>query len=801
MKEIELRLALVFYGGVSLAIYMHGVSREVLNLVRASARRDERGLLNDTAGSTARAVSGPEQAWGALLGHLGRNVNVRVVTDVIAGASAGGVNGIMLARALAHDLPLEGHRDLWLKYADVTELARPQAGISRYLKSSLSPVLDRLISARLKKGIQEPETQEKLRILMQSRWFQPPFSGSRYIGWMLDACEEMDKAYCDGASLIPVGQSLDLFVTLTDYAGQIRRIRTDDPAFVEEWDHRRVLKFRTRHRTPKVLQSQLAPDNVPELVFSARATSSFPGAFPPASVGEMDRVLAGRKEGWPKRDLFLNNAMGLSGDGAKRRYFVDGSVVMNKPLAPVIEQIRSRPAAREVARRLVYVDPVPKAAPDEDPNASSQMPGFFKVILASLAHIPRNEPVGDDLKEIEGHNRRGRWLAQTIVAADPVVERTVRKILPGWGKVRADRLTRYRTQANAAAHEQAGYAYLTYQALKLHAVSDRLETLMSGFLGQSAETATPDWLVQELGHLVEREANSGEAASARGSAMPANFLIAHDVDYRIRRLRFAIRRLNSFYDREDVRSVAGLTEHLDHLKRLLYEEIDRMLGAWELETFTSGISSTGDSGGSGDSIAELLRQAQKMPEAAGDARRDKVREVLKRVETVQALRENDRRVDLLFAETAAGLLPTSLWRELLRAYIGFAFYDLTIFPVLQSNDFSEVSEILVDRISPRDCQTFNDEEVQLKGASLNSFGAFFNREWREHDYLWGRLNAAERLVKIVVSAAGQPSVSEDPVLAQHLENLFLAILEEEEPVLSADPLLTARIRQGLKIGS
>ena len=36
MKEKELRFALVCFGGVSLAIYMHGITKEILKLVRAS---------------------------------------------------------------------------------------------------------------------------------------------------------------------------------------------------------------------------------------------------------------------------------------------------------------------------------------------------------------------------------------------------------------------------------------------------------------------------------------------------------------------------------------------------------------------------------------------------------------------------------------------------------------------------------------------------------------------------------------------------------------------------------------------
>ena len=36
-REKELRMALVCYGGISLAVYMHGITKEILKLVRASA--------------------------------------------------------------------------------------------------------------------------------------------------------------------------------------------------------------------------------------------------------------------------------------------------------------------------------------------------------------------------------------------------------------------------------------------------------------------------------------------------------------------------------------------------------------------------------------------------------------------------------------------------------------------------------------------------------------------------------------------------------------------------------------------
>jgi hypothetical protein len=113
LREKELRIALVCSGGVSLAVYMHGVTKEILKLVRASS------ALHGIADRTARAKASfldraerddkeydTESVYFDLLRDIGRVVELRVVVDVIAGASAGGINGTMLARALCHDLPM-----------------------------------------------------------------------------------------------------------------------------------------------------------------------------------------------------------------------------------------------------------------------------------------------------------------------------------------------------------------------------------------------------------------------------------------------------------------------------------------------------------------------------------------------------------------------------------------------------------------------------------------------------------------------------------------------------------------------
>ncbi|HSV79385.1 MAG TPA: patatin-like phospholipase family protein, partial [Ramlibacter sp.] len=142
MKEKELRLAVVLFGGVSLAVYEHGINREILNLVRASRIfHADAGSAN--GGDSAGRVHGhypdePPASTGdvylAFLEALGRQLSLRVIVDIVAGASAGGINGIALATALAHDLSLAPITRLWLVEADMANLVVPETKVRRWGK-------------------------------------------------------------------------------------------------------------------------------------------------------------------------------------------------------------------------------------------------------------------------------------------------------------------------------------------------------------------------------------------------------------------------------------------------------------------------------------------------------------------------------------------------------------------------------------------------------------------------------------------------------------------------------------------
>src|SRR4051812_22206994 len=106
----EVRLALVLNGGVSLAVWIGGVTREI------DAARRAFGL-----------ASTDEQDTASLYGEILTALDQRVLVDVIGGASAGGINGVMLGAAIVNGKPLADLRETWITLGDFRTLLRPPA--------------------------------------------------------------------------------------------------------------------------------------------------------------------------------------------------------------------------------------------------------------------------------------------------------------------------------------------------------------------------------------------------------------------------------------------------------------------------------------------------------------------------------------------------------------------------------------------------------------------------------------------------------------------------------------------------
>ncbi len=137
-------------------------------------------------------------------------------------------------------------------------------------------------------------------------------------------------------------------------------------------------------------------------------------------------------------------------------------------------------------------------------------------------------------------------------------------------------------------------------------------------------------------------------------------------------------------------------------------------------------------------------------------------------------------------------------RSVLLRFLGFPFWDTLAYPVTRLSQAGELREIEVVRVSPLDSTSLGaaTEEgastpQKLMGVKFAHFGAFFSLEARQNDYLWGRLDGAERLIGLLLDAPPSPA---------DVYPAFAAVLAEEEsgdaPLSQVAPLL-ARIRAAL----
>jgi len=820
LRQKELRLALICFGGVSLAVYMHGISKEILKLIRASsalhAIADRRARASAAFFDTADPKDpeyDTEPVYFELLREIGRKVELRVIVDIIAGASAGGINGTMLARALCHDLPMGALRDLWLDNADVVELLDPQARARWWNKWFVAPFVWSLAATGLLEPIKDPEARRKLSLFIRSRWFKPPLDGLRMADLMYDAIAAMGAPKHARASLLPSGQYLELFVTLTDYYGYQQLIQIHDPPLIHEREHRHTLRFVYRRWPTGDAESDFDFAHAPALAFAARATSSFPGAFPAAQVVEIDRILERRGVAWPGREAFLaeqfDRYVQANIDPATAA-FIDGSVLNNKPFREAILAIRGRPAYRQVDRRIVYIEPDPAhpAAP-----VSRSRPGFFAMLKGALSDIPRNEPIADELNWISGLNDQVRRRKAIIEAARPQITALVVGVVdaPLDGRFTVDQMRVWRETMTVRAAQDAGFAYEGYVRLKLASARAFISQLIANLRGVPAESP----LSRAIAEIVDAWCmNSGvtyhkdhlEALSAESLRSPAGpagwikFLLAFDVDFRKRRLQFLIQGQNRLYQMLDEPAFQGLDPTVvDRLKRDFYLCLDALRRREAGDFFSASARDMAQALFATPPTAaqsgQLASHARSFAEHNGDA----IGALIDRLAAEIDLDAGTQDIDRLLSRMDPAQWQPAARREVLVNFLGFAFWDILTFSVTNWRDLGEFDEVRVDRISPTDVRLLREfgTAESLKGTGFAHFAAFFSRAYRENDYLLGRLHGVDRLIDIVCDAAGMDDASAPTDVVALKKRAFTLILDAEEKHLPQSVELIATLRRSI----
>ena len=797
MKEKELRLALVCYGGVSLVLYMHGVIKEILKLARASKTYHSSANPRRRQAGTFASLNGPdgrerdtEEAYLTLLKRIGDKLDLRVIVDSVAGASAGGISGIILARALAHDLSIDHLRNMWFEEADVLRLLAPKQRAHPWNKWLLYPILWLLFRLRILGLVTDREIRRKLSTFFRSRWFEPPFDGDRFLSLLLDGMGAMQRTDVRSSSLLPPGHELDLSVTVTDMFGYPRRLHINTPTAIHEREQGLLWSFKYCNWSDGSAVSDLDDDNLPGLALAARATSSFPGVFPPTQLRDVDHLLEQRNLSWPDRAKFMKDNFreyARAGLDPAKTSFLDGSIVNDKPFSAAIKAIRERAAFREVDRRIVYIDPDPERPP---PPPDGRAPGFLQTLKAALSDIPSHEPVYGELARIAGFNASIREMKSVLEAARPQIDQLVSDVIGNAG-ARTDgarTVRRWREAANALAAKQAHYAYQVYARLKAGSVLEHLVGLASELAELDRDSPRRAVLASAI-HAwgVRRKVTppygalpmAGSVESGSHPAPWIDFLLHFDIDFRRRRLSFLVRGLNLLYARLGEPALRSLEPgQIDNLKEQFQRPLTRLRKLRSGEFAYPGIR------------ARLIALAAALDESANGQTTtfdhmtlaDRIDDIMSQLADELNLKTIDSELDGIAGSLLAKSVPQAFRHEVTLHYVGFAFWDVLTFPLPEWRDLGEHDEIRVDRISPMDASSLRVRapNATLKGAELRHFAGFLSRSMRESDYLWGRLDGAERLIDIISDAA-RSDISLDQAEIKMIKNAaFLSILDNEE---------------------
>lgn len=814
MKEKELRLALVYYGGVSLAIYQHGVNVEILNLIRASrayhaARSFGTRQQASHISSRERHQLSTESVYFDLLKQIGQSLELRIVADVISGSSAGGINGIVLARAIVHDLDISPLTAMWFKEADILKMLAPEARGSRWSKWYVVPFMKILFARLEREGVLPTEADSEFRrhlaTFVRSRWFKPPFDGPHFSALLLDGLLAMERNAQPASTMLPPEIRFDLMITVTDYHGAEMPIFMHDPPVVREREHRQMLRFHAVRSSFGIVRSDFSQENVPSLAFAGRASASYPGAFPPAQVREMDDLLATRSMGWPGKEAFLEAnfahylQIGLKPEGV---VLLDGSILNNKPLGAAIDAIRMHTAYREVDRRLVYIDPHPDR-PNLAPNLG--MPGFFATLRGALSDLPRHDPIYEELEEINRFNEQVRRLKALARISQPHVQALIEQATGGGlagtftlEQVRHWRLTSTNLLASSA---------LVYNAWMRSLVLEGADVI-AGLVARICEVEPLSQHYQWISAVIEAwcelqgmfpsDYKISETVN-RDAELPvfAQFIVDFGIRYKIRRMSYVIQQINTLYqlNSEEIGTPIDF-EAVDNLKREVNDCL-RSLYIVEDPAFLLKLPAV--------ELRQVFRGGahEPHPGASHYARQHhaEISRLIGQIGKTCGLVGRNEKLDEVLSSPLVNALPPKLRRIVLSGYLGWPYWDVVVLPTmnalgLESNAFEEV---LVDRISPQDATSICAETDcgALRGVSAIGFGGFLSRTARENDYLWGRIHAIDRLIDIVASTVDPTLVDPLPDFAAFKKQAFQAMLAEEADQLAAIPEVLAAVRAAI----
>ena len=179
--------------------------------------------------------------------------------------------------------------------------------------------------------------------------------------------------------------------------------------------------------------------------------------------------------------------------------------------------------------------------------------------------------------------RRHRF-KQIIAAARPRISTLIRNIIDhdsgdnaATNLVSAE-LARWRTLAGSRAGSDAGYTYAGYVQLRVMSALDSLAVILTEIGRRGYDTYERHTLAQILEQWAQSQNLASNPTFDSESDSCAPFLDHYDAHFRVRRLRFVIRRLNELYQAPSAYAASNASSDvLSEFKTALYETLDKLL--------------------------------------------------------------------------------------------------------------------------------------------------------------------------------------------------------------------------------
>ena len=544
----------------------------------------------------------------------------------------------------------------------------------------------------------------------------------------------------------------------------------------------------------------------------AASTSAFPLAFQPVSFKEKD--IAALKRLF-RRNIFGGNFSGLGirqEETAQSVVYGDGGMVNNKPFSHTIRTIFHRQADGPVDRKLFFIEPDPvtfnesnRFGDKDDVDGFDSMQGFLSAIFY--------ESISSDLEALVERNQRIIDVRQILMDFEAQLSIYLK------GKSTAS------GGAESFAENRKMYAeqpvYGTYRQLKISTIRNELVNRLlekidieqmiaevakdppEGFANKdraAREIYVQNWIKKRVDLIVKAEYSSLTTENDISA-----FLRRFDHHFRVRRLRYFITKINQWLTELEIMPGIDKTSHHVNSVQELFGTIKGKLytfiefynhGIWQVwdqvrpiqkeadikrtyDLISSGYDRVMDSGYRnlafemiGDELAQAVHRLQQMrPTAPYPVEYDDYYEVQK---TTAYLEE------MLIACTDGN--HKNCMEQVFNTY---EFLDMYLYPASLLADIGEADPVEVIRVSPKDATRYRDTvQDKLAGEKLMHFSAFLKRSWRENDLLWGRLDAAEIIVKTLLP-------DDEKTANQILDVLCPVIIKEE--------LISIRERRGLEI--